>query len=478
MQQRGWRRRLGDQVVRHPRQREITPVRVRPQPPRIPRRWFASPFILLYGFGALILVGWGLLMLPPANVQGGFTPWLVALFTSTSAVTVTGLVVANTATYWSLFGQLVILALIFIGGLGFMTGGTILLILIGRRITLANRLVLRESLGMGQLGGIVRLARNIFIVSAGIQLVGFVILTLRLRDLFPGATAAWQAGFHAVSGFNNAGFTILPESENLSRFVNDFYVLGVMAVLIVLGSVSFTLMVDVVRYRRFSRFTLDTRLVLVTSLLLWLVGAVVFFAFEGGNANTMKGDPLGEQVANSFFQSISGRTAGFSTVNFDLTEQHTNFFYAALMFIGGASGSTAGGIKVNTVAVLAVAVLAALRGRPTAEAFGRELPLVQVYRALAVFILALLMVFGVALGLTIVERFAFIDLLFETVSAFSTNGVSAGITGQLTKVGQTILVFTMFIGRLGPLTFGLLLAQREERPRAIYRYAQERVKIG
>jgi trk system potassium uptake protein TrkH len=444
----------------------------------MPRRWMGSPFILMYGFLALILIGWLVLSLPISNTQNQITPWLVGLFTATSAVTLTGLILVESGTYWSQFGQSVILILIFIGGLGFMTGTTTLFIIIGRRITLAERLVLRESIGTGRLGGVVRLARNIFLVVAAIQLLGFFALLIRFSIDAPFGTAAWQALFHAVSAFNNAGFDIVPESASLSRFAQDYAIIGIMGLLIMLGSLSYATLVDIVRYRRFSRFTLDTRLVLVTTVALWVLGALIFFVFEFRNESTLSGLPLGSQIADSIFQSFSGRTAGFSTTNFGDTQQQTNFFYSALMFIGGASGSTAGGIKVNTLAILAVAILSSLRGRPAAEAFGRELPLVQVYRALVILALALLAVFGVTLVLTIIEPFKFIDLLFETVSAFATNGLSTGITSDLSKAAQTILVFTMFFGRLGPLTIGLLLAQREERPKAIYRYSQERIKLG
>ena len=477
----GWRRRLGDRVIRHPRLREIRPVRVKIRPPRTPSRQLTSPFILLYGFASLIGVGTLLLLLPVSNVQGTFTPFIAALFTATSAVTVTGLIVVDTAQYWSPFGQAVILALIFIGGLGFMTTATFLLIFIGQRITLSNRLMMRETIGSASLGGVVRLTRNIVFLALGAQFLGFILLIVHLRGHFPQGTAVWQAGFHAVSGFNNAGFTILPNSTSLSRFSTDLGFLGIMGALIILGGIGYTVLADIVRHRRFSRFSLDTQLVLVLSLALWILGAVILFFLEWHNPATIGNLSFLHQAGESLFQSVSARTAGFTSIDFSGTHSGTNFFYISLMFIGGASASTAGGVKVNTFAVILVAVVAAIRSRTRVEAFGREIPAVQVFRAVAIVALALVAVFAIGLSVTLLtpggfESPNFLRLIFATVSAFGANGTSTGITADLTKPVQLIFAFTMFLGRLGPLTFALALAQREER--AVYRYAQERVKIG
>ena len=200
------------------------------------------------------------------------------------------------------------------------------------------------------------------------------------------------------------------------------------------------------------------------------------FVSEFNNEATLKGSPVGSQIIDSFVQSVSGRTAGFSTIDFGETQQHTNFFFTGLMFIGGASGSTAGGIKVNTVAVILIAVMATIRGRNQPEVFGREIPFGQIQRALAVLSLAVVAVFVVAFLLAITERFPYEDLIFETVSAFGTVGLSTGITSELTSWGRSIIIATMFVGRIGPLTIALALGQRQQR--AVYRYSQERVRIG
>ena len=457
----------------------MSPVRFTIAPRRMQSRALDSPLTLIYAFIGLIALGTLLLLLPISHHGGGLTPFVDALFTATSAATVTGLITQDTATYWTRTGQVFILGLMFVGGLGFMTFATFLLILIGHRVTLAQRLVVRESLGVNQLGGLVRLTVRIVVVAAGIQLAGFAALLVRFLFLYPAPEAVWQAAFHAVSGFNNAGFVALSDTSSLSAFQLDGAVLGTIGVLIVLGSISYWVMVDLVRYRRFSLFTLNTKLVLVLTLMLIVSGALVFFFSEYNNDKTLGPLPVLDKTLVSLFESVSGRTAGFATVSFGETEQHTNFFFTSLMFIGGASASVAGGIKVNTVGVVLVAVMSTIRGRSHASAFGREIPQPQVQRAMTIGAVATALVFLVALMLTFAEtngRFAFIDLLFESVSAFGTVGLSTGLTPDLSRWGHLILVASMFVGRTGPLTLGLAMVQRAEGD--LYRFAQERVTIG
>ena len=475
--ERSWRPKPGDRVIRHPRQEEISPVSLTVTTRKVPSRALASPLILIYAFAGLITIGTLLLLLPFTHHGGGFTPFVTALFTATSAVTVTGLIVQDTAEYWTRIGHVFILGLMFVGGLGFMTIATFLLILIGQRVTLAQRLLVRESLGVNQLGGLVRLTVAIVAVAVAIQLLGFVALFIRFSLLYSPAEAVWQAVFHAVSGFNNAGFVALREPGGLSHFQGDEALLGIMVLLIILGAISYWVMVDVVRVRRFSLFTLTTKLVLILTATLLLIGTVVFLASEYRNPDTLGQLSWSQKLVTSVFESASGRTAGFATVDFGETEQHTNFFFTSLMFIGGASGSVAGGIKINTLAIVLVAVLSTLRGRSHATAFGREIPASQVQRAMVIGSLATALVFLVATVLTFSEsEFDFIDLFFESVSAFGTVGLSTGLTPSLSSMGHLILIITMFVGRLGPLAIGLAMAQHTETD--VYRYAQERVTMG
>ncbi len=474
--ERGRRRRRGDRIIRHPRQQELTPLRIPAPTPRQPGRKFESPLVLLFGLGSLIAIGTTLLWLPFFNTTGGFTPFLTALFTATSAITCTGLVIMDTATFWNRAGQGVIMALIFVGGLGFMSAATFLLVIITQRISIANQLIMREFVGVRYLGGLARLAIQIASVSLILQLAGAALFLWRLLPLFNPGQALWQATFLSVSAFNNAGFSIVPDSDNLTRFQGELWILGTVAALIILGGISYSVVADIVRNRRFKRFTLDTRLVLVVSMILWVVGGLVIFASEFNNADTLRSLPMGERVANSFFTSVTPRTAGFNTIDFSRTELHTNIFITGLMFIGAASGSTAGGIKVNTLAVLLVAVMASIQGKAQATVFGREIPASQIQRALAVAFLSISFVFFVAFLLVMTERIPFDRLLFETVSAFGTVGLSTGITHVLSPWGKTLILITMFIGKIGPLTIALALAQRQQH--AIYRYSQERVRIG
>ncbi len=453
-----------------------------------PRRLPISPatsalLTLTGGFALLIALGTSLLLLPFASTSEGMAPFRVALFTATSATCVTGLVVVNSATYWTGFGQVVIAGLMFLGGLGIMTAGALLLLAIGRRLTLADQIALREPMGAMTLGSVSRLGRQVFIFAVAIQAVGFLFLLIRFLSRFSVGEASWQALFHSISAFNNAGFVILPDSASLADFRQDYMVLAVMGVLIVLGAISFAVVADLSRRRRFNRWSLDTRLVVLGTLFLWLVGGAAMLLFELGNGATLGGLSVAEQVGNSAFQAVTARTAGFSSIDFGEARAGTHFLFMGLMFVGGASASTAGGIKVNTAMVLLVAVLASLRGRTQPEVFKRQLPYVQVARAAAVVVLASSVLFMGVVALAVTEdshlasgQFQFMDLLFEVVSAIGTTGLSTGITSQLTNPGQYIITLVMYIGRLGPLTIALGLALQERR--AIYRYAEESVRIG
>ena len=464
-------------MVRRPRAREVTPIVIKTSPRRRPTRFFSSPLVIPLGFIVLIVIGGILLLLPIANRTGQMTSPMVAFFTSTSAVTVTGLILEDTAAYWSGFGQAVIFVLMGVGGLGFMTGATFVLILIGQRITLSERLLMRESLLTDRLGGLVRLTRQVIFMAILIYLIGMGLFFWRFQQHFTGTETLWQAAFHSVSAFNNAGFSIIPGNVSLAPFGTDFILLGIFAVLIILGGIGYTVLVEVSRGRRFKRFSLDTKLVLMGSLGLWILGAGVIFGSEYANNGTLGPFSLGGKMFTAFFHSVSARTAGFASINMSNASDFTNLFVVALMFIGGAAGSTAGGIKINSFAVLMVVVYSTIRGRMEAEAFRREIPHTLVYRALAIAALALLLLGGVMLFFILHEKeIPFIKLLFETVSAFGTVGLSTGITPKLSTVGKIVIIITMFVGRLGPLTLALILAPAEKKE--VYRFMQERVKIG
>ena len=474
--------RTEERIVRRPRRRDVPPEVVKSAADRHPRRRFSPHFILFYSFGGLILLGGLFLALPFATADDqGFTPLDVAFFTSTSSVTVTGFTVENTADYWNSFGHAVIFTLMLVGGLGFTSLATFFLILLGRSITLPERMLMRDTMGVdtSRLGGLVAVLRNIILIVLAVYVIGMVLMWWRLQEVFPADEALWQSAFLSVSAFNSAGFSILPNSGSLENFRASTSLLAFVAVPIILGGIGWTVLVDLFRQKRFSRLTLDTKMVVTTSLFLWVLGAVVFFIAEYDNKATMGDFSVLEKGYQSVFHSISGRTAGLSTLDFGSTTELTRIFYPFLMFVGGAAGSVAGGIKVATLAVIIAAVISSVRGRLQAEAFGRELPHFQVHRALTVAALGITLIFVVSLALTFtedIEGIGFLDLFFDTVSAFGTTGLSTGVPSELSLAGRILFMITMFLGRLGPLTLALALAPREET--TVYRFLQERVKIG
>ena len=477
-----WSPKPGDRTIRHPRLDDIRPIQISvPSKNRMKSKAFGSPAVLFYVFTVLILIGTGLLCLPQSNAAGTMTPFMDALFTATSAITVTGLTVETTATYWSGFGKIIILLLMFIGGLGIMTTGAFLLVLIGRRVSIFQRQLVKESISImpvNEVGGIVKLVVRIVLISVSVQVIGFVIYLVRLLTEMDAQNAIPHAIFLSVSAFNNAGFTAFVNSESISMYQNDVTIIIASTILIFVGAVSVWVVADVLAFRnKIKLYSLNTKLVLTGTIILTIIGAIAFFGFEYNNADTISDLSLPNKIMISIFESVSGRTAGFTTVSYDSTEQHTNFLITGLMFIGGASGSVAGGIKINTFAVIVVAVISTLQGRNRTAIFGREISSIIVKRAMVIGAIGTAIVFIFSFILTAVEsQYDFIDLLFEIVSAFGTVGLSTGLTSEMSRWGHLILILAMFIGRVGPLALGLAMTQRSQREN--YRYTQERVTIG
>jgi trk system potassium uptake protein len=472
-------RRPGDRRVRVERQR---PQQFTLKPPTRVRRPPPPALSLLILFLVLVSVGTVLLMLPVATNDGSATRFIDALFTATSAACVTGLVVLDTATHWSPFGQVVILLLIQAGGFGIMAGSTLLLLIfIGRRTTLRDRVLVQESLGGLQLGTVTNLVKRIAIFTLVCEAIGAVVLSIAFvsgpEAGPPGdPLGIWWGIFHSVSAFNNAGFDLTGGFRSLIPFRDDWIVLLTIGVLLSLGGLGFAIVGDALGRRRWSRLTLETKLVLSATAALLVGGAVVIGFTEWANPLTLGALPTEQRLLNAFFESATLRTAGFTALETAAFFEETLFVVMALMFIGGASGSTAGGIKVNTFSVLLIAIVSTVRGQPSAMAFGRRIQHAIVYRALAVALLAIGFVFVIGVGLTLTTEATFVQTLFEAVSAFGTVGASTGITPDLTDPARLITSFAMFVGRLGPLTLVLALAARA-RP-IPYRPAVEAVRIG
>ncbi len=431
---------------------------------------------LILGFAGLVVIGGILLMLPIASAAGQPTSPVNAFFTSTSAVCVTGLVVVDTGTYWSSFGQGVILALIQIGGFGFMTSATLLMLAFGRRIGLRERLLIGESMGLSRLGGLVRIVRNMAIFTLLAEGIGAAVFFIRFSAENPLRLAVWKSAFHSISAFNNAGFDIFGNFQSLTNYRGDPLVVLATAALIFLGGISFMVVSDVFKTRSLPRLSLDTKLVLVTTVSLLAAGMVVMLLTEFIEPATFGDISLPQKVLIAFFQSVTARTAGFTLVSMGNLAHYALFFTMFLMFVGGAAGSTAGGIKVNTFGMLAATIWSTIKGREQAGAFGREFSIQQLYRAVAVVILSLGLVALVGFLLTLHEESSFIGLMFEAVSAFGTVGLTTGITPYLSTASRIIITVTMFVGRLGPLALTLALLQRQ-RP-SQYRYPEEMVRTG
>lgn len=467
-------RRPGDRVVRRAiAAREA----VRLPKPRAPRRPRPIALRLVLGFAVLILSGTLLLSLPFASADGERARFVDALFTATSAVCVTGLVVRDTATEWSGFGQAVILLLIQLGGFGFATSATLLLALLGLRPTLRDRLACGMSLGEPGPGGVLRLLRRLALLTLVIELVGAVVLLpsgISATGSF--GRGAWWGLFHSVSAFNNAGFDIVGQYQSMTPFQQNAAVLLPLAVLVILGGLSFAVISDIARERRWGRLTLDSKLVLVATGLLLVLGTLLLALFEWNNPRTLGPLAWPAKLLNAFFQSVVPRTAGFHSLDIAGFHDESLFLTIGLMFIGGASGSFAGGIKVQSLAVLVLAVWSVLRGRPRVLVFGREIPAEFVYRAMAIVLLAVAVVFGASLLISLVEPFGLLAVWFEATSAFGTVGLSTGITPELHTFSKLVLVATMFTGRLGPLTLALALAERT-RPEPV-RYARTAIAVG
>jgi trk system potassium uptake protein TrkH len=445
-------------------------------------------------FGTVILAGTLLLWLPAASREAplGF---IDALFTATSATCVTGLTVVDTGTHFTLFGQLVILALIQIGGLGIMTLGTFFILTFGGRLGLRGRDVVSRTLTGDLRSDLRRILRNVFYLTVAVEAAGAFLLSGRFLDRMDLSRAIYEGVFHSVSAFCNAGFGLHPDS--FIGWQRDWGVNLVLMALIVTGGLGFVVLIDVARFfrrpepdgrndrqrSRRHRLSLHSRLTLLFSAGLILTGAVIFLLLEW--RDTLVDLPLSGKLIASFFQSVTARTAGFNTVPIGLTSNATLFLFILLMFVGGAPGSCAGGIKVTTLGVLVTMAVNRIRGNAEVSLFRRRIPERTVSEAMGIATLGMTVVILFTFLLVAIEVGAssyattqgdFIRLAFESVSAFGTVGLSTGVTPELSTVGRLLITLLMFVGRLGPLTMVLAVAARVRKP--LYRYVEERVMVG
>ena len=450
------------------------------------KRLVSPQLIIICSVAMPIIIGTALLMLPYASKAGQWTDALTALFMATSSVCVTGHALVDPGSYFSYFGQGVMLVLVQIGGLGFMTMAMAFLIIAGRRLSLRNETAITFSMGMRDAHQIKRFLLRTIVLSLVLELVGAIILALRLMAErgFPAAKAFYHGVFHSVCAFCNAGFSLYP--ENLIGLRNDKIFLLTIIFLIVLGGIGFLVLSEFYYEWRALRkkhmiLSLHSRMVVSGTIFLIVAGWIGFAVLEWGN--TLASLAFSDKLVCALFQSVTARTAGFNVVDMAQTHSGTRFMTLVLMFIGGSPGSTAGGIKTTTTIVLIFAVLAMIRNRRNIVILGRTVSASVTSAALSVFLVSLLIVAGLFGSLLLTEqsnlmtvRFTFDCLLFDAVSAFGTVGLSAGTVPLLSASGKLIMILLMFLGRVGPLTLALFIGMKEQRD--LVRYPSEDVIIG
>jgi len=430
--------------------------------------------ILVLGYFVVILSGTILLMLPVSTTAvGGLNP-VNALFEATSATCVTGLIVVNTKTAFTLFGQIVILLLVQIGGLGIMTMSTLIAFIIGKKITLKERMIIQEDLNQFKISGMVRLVQYVLGFTIIIEGTGAFLLFLRLLKDNPFFHSLYLAIFHSVSAFNNAGFDIFGNS--LENFTGDFMINFVMTSLIILGGIGFGVMAELYNNFKFKKTSLQTKIVIAITLILLIAGFFLFLFLEFTNDQTMGNLPLKDKLMSAFFLSVTPRTAGFNTLPTGSLRSSTLFLVIVLMFIGASPGSTGGGIKTTTFGVLLITVWNMMIGKQDIEVYNRRLDKDVIFKALSITILSLGLIVFVTIILTITENMEFLRVLFETVSAFGTVGLSTGITAKLSAFGRLLITITMFAGRVGPLTLAIAFAERQRK--GIYHFPKEKIMVG
>lgn len=435
--------------------------------------------VLVLGFAGTILLGTLLLMLPISSIKGHHTAFIDAFFTSTSAVCVTGLVVVDTGTYWSTFGKLVIMLLIQVGGLGFMTMATSIAIILGKKISLRNRLIMQEALNQFSISGVIRLTRYIIMMTLGIEFAGAFLLSFRFIPEFGVRKGIFYSIFHSISAFCNAGFDVMGNGVSLTKYVDDPLVSIVIMILIVTGGLGFAVIMDLMRGQNYKRWTLHTKLVLSLTGMMIVIGFISVMVFEFKNPGTLGNLSLGGKILAAMFHSITPRTAGFNTLDMTKLSLPTILLTIMFMFVGGSPGSTAGGVKTTTFGVLILKVRSVIKGVDDVEFAHRRISKDIINRALAVFFIANFVVISVTMLLAITERGTSLEyVIFESMSAFGTVGLSLGLTPSLSIAGKAIVSAAMFFGRLGPLTIVLALSNRDLSKRSIIRYPEGKVIVG
>ncbi|MDD3777302.1 MAG: potassium transporter TrkG [Actinomycetota bacterium] len=430
---------------------------------------------VLFAFASAILIGSAILLIPQMTNSGNMS-YIDALFTSTSAICVTGLIVQDTPTYFTDLGKTVILIMIQLGGLGIMTVGSIFGLILGRKINIRDKFYLTSSFGRQQSFSAYKFFMLIASVTFAFEFIGFLLMSLVLyfKYSYPFRSALTFSGFHSVSAFNNAGFSLY--SNSLEAFAADIPINLIVIGLIIIGGLGFPVMSELITYWKTRQLSLHAKLVLIITGSLLAFGALMFFLLEFRNPDSIGNQNMVTKIFTSIFQSVTPRTAGFNTVKMIKLNPATLFFIAILMFIGASPGSTGGGIKTTTFAVVTAGSLATLRGREQVTLFKRRIPAQLIRRALTITFTAIVLIVFSTIGILIIEKCTLVAALFEVISAFGTVGLSTGITMSLSVGSKIILILCMFIGRIGISTLSIAIAIRGTQDKIIY--PEESITIG
>ena len=422
-----------------------------------PARRIAVGFIAIIFFGALIL------MLPISSKERVFTPFLTAIFTSTSATCVTGLTLINPGEYLSVFGQIILLIMIQTGGLGFMTILCFAFVVTNKRIGLRNRLLIAQSVGSESLDGVVGLAKNVFIITIVVEGAGALIMSLRFIPEFGFFKGLWFSIFHSVSAFCNAGFDIIGDGKSMMSFAQDPLILITLAILVITGGLGFIVWTELLQKKTWKKMSVYSRVVLSMSFVLLLLGTVVYCILEYNNNDTIGNYTISGKLLSSFFQSVTTRTAGFDAINQSCLTDLSKIWGTALMMIGGASASTAGGIKTGTFALVIMTLYTVLRAKSDVVISGRRIKPDIILHAMALLILWLLFVITGSLIISYIDNQPVIDAIYETASAYSTVGLTVGISESASVFTKILLIIYMFFGRVGIMTISVVFMVRSSK---------------
>lgn len=427
--------------------------------------------LLILVFFTAILLGTCLLKLPIASYH--YVRWIDALFTATSAMTVTGLSTIDSAKEYTLFGQFVIITLIQLGGLGIVSFALLIFIMLGKKIGLKERILIQQSLNQTSLGGVIKLVRNLFLFSFMFEFIAMLFLSIRWIPEYGFWKGVFYSFFHSISAFNNAGFALW--SDNLIRYVGDPIVNIGITGLIILGGIGFTVMSDIWYKKSFRKLSLHSKIMIIGTIVTNLLAMAFIFFLEYHNPHTLGHLSTPNKLWASYFQAVTTRTAGFETMDLNDLKEPTALLFLLLMFVGAGSASTGGGIKLTTFIVIVISVITFIKGKQEIVLAKRTIATSILLKSLAIFSIALLAIFLAVFVLCITEKAPFLKVLFEVISAFGTVGLTMGLTTKLTMIGKLIIVMMMFIGKLGPLTLAVSIAKSEQ---ASIRYPHEDILTG